>query len=78
MWGLDCKLRSKGKMEENLDVKQKVCGEFARKGDFKLLRIAHYKRFPLTAYTSAGAARGGHLDILKWVYERGAPLDEDT
>ena len=40
----------------------------------KALRLA--EKFPWDGWTCSKAARGGHLEVLKWARANGCPWDE--
>ena len=49
-----------------------LCAAAARKGDLEELKALRVEKFPWDWRTCAGAAAGGHLEVLKWARARTA------
>ena len=50
-----------------------LCAAAARNGDLKELKALRADKWPWNEGTCANAAYGGHLEVLKWARENGAP-----
>ncbi|CAB9520593.1 ankyrin repeat protein [Seminavis robusta] len=48
------------------------------KWSFGTFEMAHENGCPWDDYTCRGAARGGHLELLKWAHENGCPWHESA
>ena len=56
-----------------------LCAAAARVGDLEALKaLRRAENFPWDERTCKNAAKGGHLEVLKWARENGCPWDEET
>ena len=58
---------------------QDVMDTYARQGDLKLLQWARTNKYgSYSSTTCQNAARGGHLETVKWLHRDNCPWDEAT